>query len=689
MSIKHLLIAVLIICAVGMAVVIILYRIQHNRSRHLTAMMPSEKNHDLRKRWQAWHYQTLQQSYMVAMKVPLLGSYVLRIRKRLTSIHAYEEWELRRRTMAVTWMIIGILGGSIVILMIRNPDPLFFIMLCIAAVVLNGMFIEAYAGRLERRLLRQMVDLLADVRHHYHRHGMVDESLYEASEYAAPEIALHANLIVEALTDQHPEERLEQYYETAPNRFLKAFAGISGMVMEYGDKVRQDGSMYLRGLSNLTKEIHLEILRRDKLDYLLKSLNIIVLVPIFFTNPIEQWARSNFPAMDDFYTSKLGFIARIFIFILILISYLLLQKLQTYDETTYRAGKDYRSWEQALLKWKWFNKIVFLASAGENPLHKYRLDKLLNDVNARITVEWLQVRRLVLCILCFVVTLSAGMILHHQSKEMILYAPVKNDMLFGSMSIDEQKNAQELADLDRQIMLSVGLSSQVTYEQIAIQVNNSGKFRDQEQINTTTDRILLKLKAYDSEYFRWWELLIALMMALIAYQVPVWMLYFQKKARSMDMKHEVYQFHTVISMLSGMDRMSVEVILEWMNRFAVIFKLPLQKCLLHYEHGPEDALEQLKDEVSFPEFGKLVDKLHLAVDKIPIPQAFDDLESDMSYYFEQRRQEYEKMIETKATWGKMIGFTPMYALIFLYLVLPLIGMSFSQMEVYYDQIQKI
>lgn len=44
------------------------------------------------------------------------------------------------------------------------------------------------------------------------------------------------------------------------------------MVMEFGDKDRAQGSIYLKGLGNLTQEIHLEILRRDKLDYLLKRI---------------------------------------------------------------------------------------------------------------------------------------------------------------------------------------------------------------------------------------------------------------------------------------------------------------------------------------------------------------------------------------------------------------------------------
>ncbi|MEI0737071.1 hypothetical protein VQ056_11025 [Paenibacillus sp. JTLBN-2024] len=110
----------------------------------------------------------------------------------------------------------------------------------------------------------------------------------------------------------------------------------------------------------------------------------------------------------------------------------------------------------------------------------------------------------------------------------------------------------------------------------------------------------------------------------------------------MDMRHEVYQFQTVISMLREMERISVEEILEWMNRFAIIFKTPIQRCVLHYDHGAEMALTELREEVRLTEFQRLVDKLLLCVEKIPIAQAFDDLDNEMAFYFEQRKQEYEK-----------------------------------------------
>ena len=41
---------------------------------------------------------------------------------------------------------------------------------------------------------------------------------------------------------------------------------------------------------------------------------------------------------------------------------------------------------------------------------------------------------------------------------------------------------------------------------------------------------------------QWFELLLSFGFALIAYMFPVWMMFFQKKMRQMEMENEVMQF---------------------------------------------------------------------------------------------------------------------------------------------------
>ena len=52
-------------------------------------------------------------------------------------------------------------------------------------------------------------------------------------------------------------------------------------------------------------------------------------------------------------------------------------------------------------------------------------------------------------------------------------------------------------------------------------------------------------------------------------------------------------------MLMRIERVNVEMILEWLERYANIFKEPISKCVNNYESGPWEALEELKDDISF------------------------------------------------------------------------------------------
>ena len=57
------------------------------------------------------------------------------------------------------------------------------------------------------------------------------------------------------------------------------------------------------------------------------------------------------------------------------------------------------------------------------------------------------------------------------------------------------------------------------------------------------------------------------------------------------MEDEVMQFETIILMLMRIERVNVEIILEWLERYSNIFYEQISKCVNNYESGPWEALE--------------------------------------------------------------------------------------------------
>ena len=180
-----------------------------------------------------------------------------------------------------------------------------------------------------------------------------------------------------------------------------------------------------------------------------------------------------------------------------------------------------------------------------------------------------------------------------------------------------------------------------------------------------------KLKTIQNEYVKWFELLLSFAIAGVAYFGPIWLLMFQAKMRQLEMENEVMQFQTIILMLMKIERVNVEMILEWIERYSNIFRDPISRCVNNFESGAWEALEELKNDISFAQLIRIVEGLQSAVEKIPIREAFDELDTERAYYQEKRKESNDRLIKRKALIGKVIGFAPMVCLFVGYLIVPL------------------
>lgn len=161
---------------------------------------------------------------------------------------------------------------------------------------------------------------------------------------------------------------------------------------------------------------------------------------------------------------------------------------------------------------------------------------------------------------------------------------------------------------------------------------------------------------------------------------PLWILVFQAKMRQLEMEDEVMQFQTIILMLMRIERVNVEIILEWLERYSNIFKAPITKCVNNYEAGAWEALEAMKEEVNYVPMIRIIESLQAAVEKIPITDAFDELDSERDYYQEKRKESNERLIKRKGMIGKAIGFAPMVCLFVGYLIIPLVFIGLTSMS---------
>ena len=622
-----------------------------------------------------------QKLYIIFKKIPVLKRYLLKIRRKLEIIYMQDEYKTRRQAAkTLSQAIMIIIPIILVIFIITKGDTLLRVILLLFTAFLSETIITGKIDKLDTKLLKQQIGFFAEIRHAYNEFNMVEEAIYEVSQNDELEVSRQGEKIYEILISDDPETELEKYYDVAPNSFLKEFAGISYLTREFGDRTIDGASLYLKNLNNITKEMQLEILKRDKLDYVFQSLSFIAIVPVLFLTPLKNWAINSFAFTAQFYNGKGGLITQIILLLLTFVCYILIRKIKDTGSIKDEYKDPNKVWQMRLYKNKFIKSIVDKFIPNKDTKEYRKNVKLMKESATKQKMEALYVNRICLAIVSFILSIAFFTLVHTVTRNYIYTEPVANyDMLATSPTDESEEGKQK-----RQIynyFLDMLEGRELSQEQVRAYLVNSQYFNEASdvEIDQAAEKIYGELQILNSEKFKWFEMLLACVFAWVGYQAPIWILMFQKILRNLEMENEVMQFQTIITMLMKIERVSVEIILEWLERYSNIFREPITKCVNNYEAGAWEALEDLKNEIAFPQLIRLIESMQAAVEKIPIEKAFEELENERDYYQAKREEANNKLISKKGLIGKFVGFAPMISVFCGYLIVPLVFIGLNSM----------
>lgn len=624
-----------------------------------------------------------QKLYLAYIKIPFIKRYVLKIRRRLEIINVDDEYSTRKGTAKIlTKALCIVIPILIITVLITSTNILLMCILIIFEVFMIDTIIDGSVDKIDTNILKEQIDFFSEIRHAYHEYNMVEEAIYQVSQDDEKNVSRQGEKIYEILISNDPETELEKYYDIAPNSFLKEFAGVSYLTKEFGDRKVNRASLYLKNVNNITQEMQLEILKRDKLNYVFQSLSVISIAPILLLEPLKNWAVSNFSFTASWYQGKPGMIVQILILLLTFVSYILVRRLKDNGSTGMQVKNTENPWQAKLYKKKPIKKFVdlFIPKVGSKEYRK--IQQYLKDAASHLKMEWLYINRICLAMVTCIVSIIVFAQLHVIATSYIYTEPTTEYDIIGDLSEKDEIKAMELTREDNKVLDQFKGKPKTTKAEIQLAVKRLKYYEEAEdkEITKAVERIEGKLKVINSEYLQWFELLVAFLFALIAYMAPIWLLIFQVKMRQLEMEDEVMQFQTIILMLMRIERVNVEIILEWLERYSNIFRPQITKCVNNYEAGAWEALEAMKEEVSYTQFIRIIESLQAAVEKIPITDAFDELDSERDYYQEKRKESNERLTKRKGMIGKAIGFAPMVCLFVGYLIIPLVFIGLKSMS---------
>ena len=365
----------------------------------------------------------------------------------------------------------------------------------------------------------------------------------------------------------------------------------------------------------------------------------------------------------------------------LVILYLLLRKIKNNGSTDKSTQNTENPWQAKVYKNPIGKRIVDLFIPKKGTKDFIKVQKLLKDSASKLKMEWLYVNRITIAILTFLISIFLFVELHITSINWIYTEPTTDYDIMGGVTGSELQEAMAKTESDNKFLDMFRGNTKTTVQDIQKAMERSKDYADsdEEEIETSAKRVYDKLQKVNKEYLGWFEVLLAVVFMIVAYMAPIWIMYFQLKMRQMEMEDEVMQFQTIILMLMRIERVNVEIILEWLERYANIFKEPISRCVNNYEAGAWEALEELKNATNYQQFIRIVESLQAAVEKIPIRDAFDELDSERDYYQAKRRESNDRLIAKKARIGKLIGFTPMVVMFVGYLIVPLVVIGLTSM----------
>lgn len=683
MNVTYIAIGLLAFSVIGITALLVYLRLLRNKYKKNSALFAKENLVVKSKSSYKDIFDRLYQIvYMTFVKMPILKYYTKKTRLKLEMTNDYTEYEIRKRSGKYMLVAVIFIFVSLFVLLNLVNDLYMSLIVIVGVLIIAEKMIDLGITSVSNKILRQMPDTFTAIRHAFHEHGMIDEAFNTAiDEMGDKEIGPQLKKIKEAIISDNPEVELEKYYDTAPNRFLKLFAGVSYLTYDLGDRKVDGTSVYLKNLNNILQDIYLEILKQDKINYMFRSLNIIAVVPLVCIKPLQAWAESNFPALSNFYNSSFGFIMQSLIIISIFVSYLMLRIVKEDSEQIKFDRVASVKWQDKLYKITIVKLVVDAFKSKPHTKKNRRETALIKNTNSYLTIEWLYVNKITAAVITFILAL---ILMFNITRIDIraTYNRISDEFLsFGQLTEQQEKAAQAINDRDK-TYIDKYKKQNVTKEQLEMEFTDpvTGK-ADADEVARVYD----KIQTVKNSYIKFWQVLTSFILAFIAYYVPSIMLFIRNKIREMEKENEIMQFQSIILMLMYIDRIDVQTILEWLCRFSYAFKEPIATCLNNYEAGAYEALEDLKEAVPYKDFQRIVEQLQSAVERIPVRDAFDELETERAFFHERRKEGNERLIKKKTTIGKVLGFTPMVLLIGGYLVAPLMIVSIMQMMSYFTK----
>lgn len=600
----------------------------------------------------------------------LTRRYFLRLANQLRTVYPADDAVLNMEATRIMFRsIIIVMALLLFVLFGAGGDLVYIVLGIVVALLLFQILNTSGIRKIETRLLVQFNAFIDGVRENYNRLGRIDDAIAALIDSLPYEMSLHADRFYKIVTSSTILADAHGYTDVSPNQYFTTFVETSATTMEYGDKRLSNGeSQYLRNLNYIKENVNNELLRRQKNDAKFFGLAAISILPVFFIKPIAAFWIMNIPDVAEFYNGAFGTISMALVFLVSVVCYVLILYLQ-------HGGSTMEIRESGISKRLSNVRSVRLLVTGvieKNYSKAMRTAEMLRFTGDHLGINAFYVRRFVTAgIAVLSVALVLSMSIVRERKE--IRTNYQNTFESSIVPNDEYKDKMTDAVkcyISGRESIPKGTEEKSTRDALIESIENHTEITEDRFAGLVADEVLAKEGRLKNTYFKWYYMFIVAFAALFGYMAPYWILLFKQSSVKMDMEDEVAQFQTIVLMLMHVNGADLEMILNWMERFAFCFRTSIQECIYELPHKGQKALIDLRDSETFPPFQSFVSDL-INIDNVGVERAFNGIEIDREYYKEKRKEDNQRSIEKKGTLAGFISLAPLLFTIIFYFIMPI------------------
>lgn len=613
-------------------------------------------------------------AHVLFTHLPFIKDYYKKIYTTVEMVYPADRNSINNKAtkLMLSKLLIALVLGIGVVL-VAGSDIFYLIIGIVSVLVVVDYSISKKLRDMEATVLRQLQTYLSDLRHYYMSSQDVVESIGDSIGDAPFELSLHIQKIYDIVSSQYMEEKLEQYKQTSPNRFFLLLASICSTTKEYGDSKTATGeSAFINSLSYLKDEIGTELLKIQNSKHQFALLSEIAIAAVFFLKFCELYNMHMMPEIKDFYNSIYGKIALFGISAASFICYKVVEVLKEF-----RRGELIRD-----SVWNAITRIPVVKTITNKLVNKYYTKSLilednLKEIGDQTGPQAFIVKSAVFGLAAMLFTLSIFGTGTIRAKVTMLHNFVGN---YDSTIVPSEKYVQNMQAVTNEYanMYKREQVNKLDVTVIAEDIQSNTMITNKAMANMIAESIVKELKEYHNTYFKFYYLIVAIFAFVIGAVIPYAILKIKIYVAGMNKVDEVNQFQTIVLILMNTEGITIDTILEWMDRFAYSFKASIEDCKLELEQGNNRAIEKMKNSEKFMPFKRFCDCL-LEIDNVGISGAFEEVAGDRAYLLKERELQNNISIEKKSGYARMIAKVPAVLEFIFYLLLPMVLMALKML----------